>query len=150
MSWTTSPDRPTSVGVRGMVATSQPLAAAAGVDALEEGGNAVDAALAAAAVLAVTEPNQCEPGGDLFAILVRDGEPPLGLDASGRSPRQPGDRLPELFGPRSVTVPGCPAGWADLARRFSNLGLKRALAPAVELARRGFATAPRNRRGWAA
>jgi gamma-glutamyltranspeptidase / glutathione hydrolase len=148
MSWTTSPDRPTAVGVRGMVATSQPLAAAAGVRALEAGGNAMDAALAAAGVLAVTEPNQCGPGGDLFAIVLRDGERPVGLDASGRSPREPGDALPELFGARSVTVPGCPAGWTDLARRFSKLGLERALAPGVELARRGFAMAPKNRRGW--
>ena len=146
MSWTTSPDRPTAVGVRGMVATSQPLAAAAGVRALEAGGNAMDAALAAAGVLAVTEPNQCGPGGDLFAIVLRDGERPVGLDASGRSPREPGDAVPELFGPRSVTVPGCPAGWTDLARRFSKLGLERALAPGVDLARRGFAMAPKNRR----
>ena len=149
MSWTTSPDRATAVGVRGMVATSQPLAAAAGVRALEAGGNAVDAALAAAGVLAVTEPNQCGPGGDLFAIVLRDGERPVGLDASGRSPREPGDAVPELFGPRSVTVPGCPAGWTDLAQRFSTLGLERALAPGVELARRGFARAPKNARRWA-
>jgi len=149
MSWTTSPERPTATGVRGMVATSQPLAAAAGVRALEAGGNATDAALAAAGVLAVTEPNQCGPGGDLFAIVLRDGDPPVGLDASGRSPREPGDAVPELFGPRSVTVPGCPAGWTDLAQRFSRLGLERALAPGVDLARRGFARAPKNASRWA-
>jgi gamma-glutamyltranspeptidase / glutathione hydrolase len=148
VSWTISPNRPTTVGVRGMVSTSQPLAASAGVRALEAGGNAVDAALAAAGVLAVTEPNQCGPGGDLFAIVVRDGERPVGLDASGRSPADPGDAVPEQFGPRSVTVPGCPAGWADLAARFSKLGLERALSPAVELARRGFAVATKNARGW--
>ncbi len=133
-----------------MVATSQPLAAAAGLRALEADGNAVDAALAAAGVLAVTEPNQCGPGGDLFAIVLRDGHAPVALDASGRSPVEPGDALPELFGPCSVTVPGCPAGWADLAQRFSTMGLERALAPAVDLARRGFAMAPKNARGWAA
>src|SRR5438045_5495854 len=102
-----------------MVATSQPLAALAGIGALEGGGNAVDAALAAAGVLAVTEPNQCGMGGDLFAIVARDGEPPVGLNASGRAPADPGDAEPELFGPRSVTVPGCPSGWADLAERFA-------------------------------
>src|SRR5438552_3553117 len=149
MSWTTSPERPTATGVRGIIATSQPLAAAAGVRALEAGGNAVDAALAAAGVLAVTEPNQCGPGGDLFAIVLRDGERPVALDASGRSPAEPGDALPELFGPRSVTVPGCPSGWADLAERFSKLGLERALAPGAELARRGFAVAAKNSRIWA-
>ncbi len=149
MSWTISPDRMSAVGVGGMVATSQPLAAMAGLNALEAGGNAVDAALAAAGVLAVTEPNQCGPGGDLFAIVLRDGERPAALDASGRSPAQPGDAVPELFGPRSVTVPGCPAGWSELAQRFSKLGLERALTPGAELARRGFAIAPKNGRGWA-
>jgi gamma-glutamyltranspeptidase/glutathione hydrolase len=149
VSWTTTPHRPAAVGTRGMVATSQPLAALAGLRALDAGGNAVDAALAAAGVLAVTEPNQCGPGGDLFAIVLRDGHPPVGLDASGRSPAEPGDAVPELYGPRSVTVPGCPSGWTDLAQRFSKLGLERALTAGVELARGGFAVARKNARGWA-
>src|SRR3954452_8285503 len=102
-----------------MVSTSQPLAALTGAEVLRDGGNAADAALAAAGVLAVTEPNQCGPGGDLFALVLRDGEPPTGLNASGRSPAEPGDSLPGQFGPTSVTVPGCPAGWQDLADRFS-------------------------------
>jgi gamma-glutamyltranspeptidase / glutathione hydrolase len=131
-----------------MVATSQPLAATAAVSVLARGGNAADAALAAAGVLAVTEPNQCGPGGDLFALVLRDGEEPVGLNASGRAPADPADRLPEQFGPCSVTVPGCPAGWADLAERYSRLGLAEALAPAIELARRGFAVAPKNARHW--
>jgi gamma-glutamyltranspeptidase/glutathione hydrolase len=131
-----------------MVATSQPLAALAGVDALRRGGNAADAALAAATVLAVTEPNQCGVGGDLFAIVVRDGEPPVGLNASGRAPAQPGDRLPGQFGPCSVTVPGCPAGWADLAARYSRHGLAAAIEPALAIARGGFIIRPRNREMW--
>jgi gamma-glutamyltranspeptidase/glutathione hydrolase len=131
-----------------MVATSQPLAAGAAIAALERGGNAVDAALAAAGVLAVTEPNQCGPGGDLFALVLRDGEAPVGLNASGRSPADPGDRLPEEFGPCSVTVPGCPAGWRDLAERFSLFGLEQALAPAIDVARKGFAITPKNARHW--
>jgi len=131
-----------------MVSTSQPLAALTGAGVLREGGNAMDAALAAAGVLAVTEPNQCGVGGDLFAIIVRDGEPPVGLNASGRSPADPGDALPELFGPRSVTVPGCPSGWADLAERFSSRGLAAALQPAIALARHGFPMQPRNTAGW--
>ena len=120
--FTASPSRPDAIGRRGMVATSQPLAAIAGIRALEGGGNAVDAALAAAGVLAVTEPNQCGPGGDLFAIVVRDGDEPAALNASGRAPADPGDALPELFGPRSVTVPGCVDGWRALAERFSRHG----------------------------
>src|SRR5215211_1580909 len=103
--WVTSPRLPPAVGLRGMVATSQPLAALAGVRALDAGGNAVDAALAAAGVLAVTEPNQCGVGGDLFALIVRDGAPAIGLNAAGRAPRRPGAALPEQFGQRSVTVP---------------------------------------------
>jgi gamma-glutamyltranspeptidase/glutathione hydrolase len=98
----------------------------------------------------VTEPNQCGVGGDLFAIVVRDGEAPVGLNASGRSPADPGGHGPELFGPRSVTVPGCPAGWADLAGRFATRPLPELLAPGVRLARAGFAMAPRNAAMWAA
>jgi gamma-glutamyltranspeptidase / glutathione hydrolase len=131
-----------------MVSTSQPLAAMAGVDALRRGGNAMDAALAAAGVLAVTEPNQCGVGGDLFAIVLRDDAPPVGLNASGRSPAEPGGELPQLFGPRSVTVPGAPSGWTDLAVRYSSLGLEAALAPAIALARRGFPMQARNTEIW--
>ncbi|MDX6523343.1 MAG: gamma-glutamyltranspeptidase / glutathione hydrolase [Gaiellales bacterium] len=148
VTWTASPSRPAAVGAAGMVATSQPLAAAAGAEVLRGGGNAMDAALAAAGVLAVTEPNQCGLGGDLFAIVLRDGHAPVGLNASGRSPAQPGDDGPELFGPRSVTVPGCAAGWADLAARFATRGLESALAPAIDLARGGFAMSPRNTEIW--
>src|SRR3954452_22720897 len=131
-----------------MVSTSQPLAALTGAEVLRDGGNAMDAALAAAGVLAVTEPNQCGVGGDLFAIVVRDGEAPVGLNASGRAPADPGGALPELFGPRSVTVPGCPAGWADLAARFATRALPELLAPAIALARGGYAMAPRNAVMW--
>jgi gamma-glutamyltranspeptidase / glutathione hydrolase len=148
--FTASPSRPDAVGRRGMVATSQPLAAMAGIRALEAGGNAVDAVLAAAGVLAVTEPNQCGPGGDLFAIVVRDGDEPAALNASGRAPADPGDALPELFGPRSVTVPGCVGGWRALAERFSRHGIERALEPAVALARAGFVLPPKARNCWMA
>ena len=131
-----------------MVATSQPLAAMAGIRALERGGNAVDAALAAAGVLAVTEPNQCGPGGDLFAIVVRDGAPPEALNASGRSPAEPGDALPSLFGPTSVTVPGCVDGWQALAERHSRLGIDAALDPGIRLARDGFVLPPKAVNCW--
>jgi len=131
-----------------MVCTSSPLAALAGLRRLEQGGNAADAALAAAGVLAVVEPNQCGPGGDLFALVLRDGEPPVGLNASGRAPNEPGDLLPAEFGRQSVTVPGCVAGWTDLAGRFARAGLDELLAPAVELAERGFALPPRALANW--
>ncbi len=133
---------------RGLVATSSPHAARAGLRALEQGGNACDAALAAAATLAVCEPNQCGLGGDLFALVLHDGDRPVGLNASGRAPAAPGEALPQEFGERSVTVPGCVAGWTDLAERFSRMGLEPAIGPAVDLAERGFVIPPRARAGW--
>jgi len=149
-SWSLSHRRSDAVGRRGMVATSNPDAALAGLRALQAGGNACDAALAAAGVLVVAEPYQCAPGGDLFAIVVRDGEAPVGLNASGRAPAEPGDALPEEFGPQSVTVPGCVAGWTDLAERFSRRGLADALGPGIVLAREGFEIQPKAGRHWRA
>ncbi len=132
-----------------MVATSHPLATRAGVRALERGGNAVDAALAAAAMLCVAEPGHTGIGGDLFAQVWWEGEL-YGLNGSGRSPAQ----LPELrvheSGPRSVTVPGAVRAWADLAERFGRLGLDQALAEAIDAAKRGVAATERVAQSWAA
>jgi gamma-glutamyltranspeptidase / glutathione hydrolase len=135
------------MGLRGMVATSQPLAVLAGVRALEPGGNAMDAALAAAGVMTVTEPSMCGPGGDLFAIVLRDGEEPRALNASGRAPRKPDAPGPEEFGPRSVTVPGCVSGWTELAA-LSRHGLEAALQPAIALADAGFVIGPKTELLW--
>jgi gamma-glutamyltranspeptidase / glutathione hydrolase len=132
-----------------MVATSHPLATRAGVRALERGGNAVDAALAAAALLCVAEPGHTGIGGDLFAQVWWEGEL-HGLNGSGRSPAE----LPELavhpYGPRSVTVPGAVRAWADLAERFGRLGLDAALGGAIEAAERGVAATERVAENWAA
>ena len=87
-------------------------------------------------------------GGDLFALIVSDDAAPIGLNASGRAPADPGDLLPAEFGPTSVTVPGCVSGWAELAGRYARLGLGAAVEPAVELAQRGFTVAPRNLEIW--
>ncbi|HUZ84652.1 MAG TPA: gamma-glutamyltransferase, partial [Gaiellales bacterium] len=125
-------------------------AALAGLRRLEQGGNAADAALAAAGVLAVVEPNQSGPGGDLFGLVLRDGHPPAGLNASGRAPADPGVELPAEFGPRSVTVPGCVAGWCDLAARYARFGVDSLLQPAIDLAERGFAVPPRALEHWRA
>ena len=121
------PRLPTVLG-EAAVATSHPLATRAGVRALEAGGNAVDAALAAAAMLTVCEPGHNGPGGDLFALLWWDGEL-VGLNGSGRSPAELDTDVVDQYGPRSVTVPGAVAAWADLASRFGRLGLDAALAP---------------------
>jgi gamma-glutamyltranspeptidase/glutathione hydrolase len=134
-----------------MVATSQPLASRAGLRMLERGGNAADAALAAAAVLSVTEPMSTGIGGDAFAIVWADGGVVDGLDAAGPAPRNAEPLAPvEERGPRSVTVPGAVAGWAALAARYGKLGLEACLADAVDTAERGFAVASRTAAAWSA
>jgi gamma-glutamyltranspeptidase / glutathione hydrolase len=146
------PARASAVAARGMVATSQPLATRAGLRALESGGNAIDAALAAAAVLCVVEPMSTGVGGDLFALVWRDGEL-TGLNSSGRAPAAAdpdalGAAIP-LRGPLSVTAPGAVAGWVALAERHGRLGLDRALADAIDIAERGFAVTPVIAAYWA-
>ncbi|MDE3154898.1 MAG: gamma-glutamyltransferase [Acidobacteriota bacterium] len=135
---------------RGVVATSQPLASAAGLRVLMEGGNAVDAAVTAAAVLSVVEPSMNGLGGDLFAIVYDPASRSLrGLNASGRSARAASaddlrargcDRVPE-HGALSVSVPGVVDGWAQLLARGGTIPFSRALAPAIEYARHGFPVA---------
>src|SRR5262245_26375625 len=134
-----------------MVATSHPLASRAGLRALEAGGTAADACVAAAAVLAVCEPMSTGLGGDAFALWWADGRAE-GLNASGRAPAGADPDALETVparGPRSVTVPGGVAGWAALLERHGRLGLDRALAPAIDAAERGFAPTPLVARLWA-
>ncbi|MDT8340964.1 MAG: gamma-glutamyltransferase [Longimicrobiales bacterium] len=151
--------RSTVYAPHGMVATSQPLASAAALRILQEGGNAFDAAIAASAVLSLVEPHMTGPGGDLFALFWSAREGGLvGLDASGRA----GSRMtPERIqadgfdevpyqGPRSVTVPGAVAGWAALSERYGSLPLSRVLEPAIGLARDGFPVSPIIAGQWAA
>jgi len=150
--------RSPAVGRRGMIATSQPLASAAGLAVLQRGGNAVDAAVTAAAVLAVVEPSMTGIGGDLFA-LVHDGRSGQihGLDASGRSGTAATaawflDRgLTEMpgTGPLSVTVPGVVSGWTALLSRFGTITLAEALAPAIACAHDGFPVAEIMAAEWA-
>jgi len=144
-----APARPPAVAGEAMVATSQPLATRAGLRALERGGTAADAAVAAAAVLCVTEPMSTGVGGDAFA-LVWDGERLHGLDAAGPAPRAAGrvEQVDER-GPRSVTVPGAVAGWAALAGRFGRLGLDTLLADAISAAEDGFTVGPITAEAWA-
>jgi gamma-glutamyltranspeptidase/glutathione hydrolase len=131
----------------GVIATSQPLASAAGLQVLQQGRNAVDAAVTAAAVLAVVEPTMTGVGGDLFA-LVRDGKSGAlkALNSSGRAgARADADALTArgmaslpLHGPLTVTVPGSAAGWAELLRAHGSMTLAEALVPAIRYARDGF------------
>jgi gamma-glutamyltranspeptidase / glutathione hydrolase len=130
-----------------MVATSHPRATQAGLAALEQGGSAVDAALAAAAVLTVAEPTDNGPGGDAFALVWHEGRL-YGLNGSGRSPAKIDEPHVDEFGPRSVTVPGAVCAWGDLAQRFGRLGLGAALAPAIDLAERGAVCTTRIADKW--
>jgi len=137
-----------------VVATSQPLAAQAGLEMLRLGGNAVDAAIAAAAALTVVEPTGNGLGSDAFAI-VWDGERLQGLNSSGRSPRglDPERYLGLEEVPRvgwdAVTVPAAVAGWAVLSERFGRLPFARLLEPAVRYASEGFPVSPLIARQWA-
>ena len=128
-----------------IVATSQPLATQAGLSMLQRGGNAVDAAIATAAVLTVVEPTGNGLGSDAFCILW-DGEQLHGLNASGRAPQA---WTPERFaagmpqyGWESVTVPGAVSAWVDLLERFGTLDLATVLEPAIHYAEDGFIVSP--------
>lgn len=132
---------------RGMVCTSQPLATAAGLRMLQAGGNAVDAALTAAAVLHVVEPHMTGIGGDVFALVYWSATGEVaGLNASGRSPasmdwhylrKKRYSRMPQS-GIDAVTVPGALDGWIMLLERFGSRNLAEILAPAIEYAEEGF------------
>ncbi len=139
---------------RNVVSTSQPLAAQAGLRMLQAGGNAVDAALAAAMALTVVEPTGCGLGSDAFAI-VWDGKELHGLNASGRAPaawnadRFKGHTAMPDKGWDTVTVPGAVSAWATLSRRFGRLPFADLAAPAIDYARIGFPVSPTIARLWA-
>ena len=136
-----------AVGGDGMVATSHPLATRAGLRALEDGGNAVDAAVAAACVLTVAEPTDNGVGGDAFALVWNDGTL-YGINGSGRSPAALGGLSATDDGPCSVTVPGAVRLWDDLAARFGRFGLDRAVGRAAGLAEGGVACTARISHKW--
>jgi gamma-glutamyltranspeptidase/glutathione hydrolase len=135
----------------GIVAASQPLAAQAGLNMLQAGGNAVDAAITTNAMLGLVEPASCGIGGDLFAIVWDAKTQKLyGLNASGRSPYA---HTRELFasknlreipttGPLAWSVPGCVNGWEELRTRFGTKSFEELLAPAIKYAEAGFPLSP--------
>ncbi|MEO0571640.1 MAG: gamma-glutamyltransferase [Bacteroidota bacterium] len=135
------------LGQNGMVATSHPLATQIGLDMLKNGGNAIDAAIAANAALGLMEPTGCGIGGDLFAI-VWDGKTKklYGLNASGRSPqkltleyfeKEGMEKIPS-HGPLPVSVPGAVDGWFELHSKFGSKPMEDILAPAIDYAEKGF------------
>jgi gamma-glutamyltranspeptidase/glutathione hydrolase len=166
---TTTQARPPVYAPRGVVATSQPLAAAAGLAVLRRGGNAVDAAIATAVTLTVVQPGSNDIGSDLFA-MVWDGTRLHGLNASGRSPAAlelataraaavpatlalggaqaaAGSAMPAL-GWLPVTVPGAPAGWSDLHQRFGRLPFSDLFTDAITYAVGGYPVSPRIAASW--
>ncbi|MBN2633207.1 MAG: gamma-glutamyltransferase [Bacteroidales bacterium] len=131
----------------GMAATSHPLATQVAIDILKKGGNAIDAAIAANAVLGVVEPTGCGIGGDIFALIWSSEKHKLyGLNGSGRSPRslrleyfrENGMEFIPALGPLPVTVPGCVDGWFEMHDMFGRLAMRDILQPAISYAREGF------------
>lgn len=143
---------------RGIVSTSQPLAAAAGIEILRNGGNAADAAVATAAALNVTEPTSTGIGGDVFCLFYDSKKKKVfGINASGRAPKALtldkvradgfGDGLPR-FHAHTVTVPGAARGWEDTLKRFGTLQLADVLKPAINLAKNGYPVSDLTAMSW--
>jgi gamma-glutamyltranspeptidase / glutathione hydrolase len=145
------PNRSAAIGSRGMAATSHPLATLAALDILRAGGNAVDAAIAASAVLCVAEPHMTGIGGDCFVLYARNGELPIALNGSGRTPAAARldwyldhgfKDIPERT-PHAVTVPGAIDAWFTLLGDHGTMDMDALLRPAIALAEDGCLVAPR-------
>ncbi len=139
--------RPVIMGQNGMVSSGHYLASLAGVEILKEGGNAVDAALAAAFVSAVVKPETSGPGGDLFALVsMKQSGKVEALNASGPAPAQAsieafhkrGLKTIPQYGPLAIAVPGAVDGWLELHKKYGTVDLARLTADAVRLGREGF------------
>ena len=151
------PGRSTVYATDGMVATSHPIASKVAIDTLQSGGNAIDAALAAALLLPICEPQMTGLCGDMFALVKLPGsEKVIGLNSSGKSPknitgqklRQLGMDLVPSDSPHAITMPGAIAGFETLAQDFSNFGLSTACQPAIHYAKQGIPVSPRVAFDW--
>ena len=141
--------RHTAFAKNGMVATSQPLASQAGIEIMRKGGNAIDAAIATAAALTVVEPTSNGIGGDAFALVWVNNKL-HGLNASGPAPasltidkvKSQGHETMPIYGLTPITVPGVPAAWAELSKKFGKLSLRECLEPAIRYAEEGYPLTP--------
>ncbi|MGF7161021.1 gamma-glutamyltranspeptidase/glutathione hydrolase [Rhodoligotrophos appendicifer] len=151
------PGRSSVHGTSYMAASSHPLSTAAAVGILARGGNAVDAAIAASAVLGVVEPEQCGIGGDCFALIAPPGSAPIAVNGSGRAPQAANahwylDRGISEINPdtaHAVTVPGAVHAWSEMSRAYGTMALDALLAPAIDLAEHGHAVHERVAWDWA-
>ncbi|NNK77944.1 MAG: gamma-glutamyltransferase, partial [Litoreibacter sp.] len=152
------PGRSTVYAANGMIATSHPLAAKVGVEILESGGNAMDAAIASAVLLGICEPQMTGIGGDCFVLLKPAGEDRIvALNGSGRAPaaasgaalREKGLTTIPLTSPDAVTVPGAIDAFCRLSDDWGRQGLAASLAPAIRYAEEGIPVAPRTAFDWA-
>ncbi|MFN3549357.1 MAG: gamma-glutamyltransferase family protein [Mesorhizobium sp.] len=150
------PGRSPVIAENGLAATSHPLATSTALTILRDGGNAVDAAIAASAVLAVVEPHMTGIGGDCFVILAEPDGAVHGLNGSGRSSararadwyRERGFAKVPAYGPHSITAPGAIKAWEALARRFGTRGFDTLFGDAIRYAEEGFAIHPRVASDW--
>ncbi|MEE9387146.1 MAG: gamma-glutamyltransferase family protein [Paracoccaceae bacterium] len=152
------PGRSPVFASNGLCATSHPLAAASAVQILQNGGNAVDAAIAAAVLLGICEPHSTGIGGDCFVLLKPAGEERIiALNGSGRAPaglqaevlRNTGATQVPLYGPEAVTIPGAVDAFCKLSNDWGKLGLAASLAPAIRYAQEGVPVTPRTAFDWA-
>ncbi|PWE33513.1 gamma-glutamyltransferase [Maritimibacter sp. 55A14] len=152
------PGRSPALAANGMCATSHPLAAKVAVQMLESGGNAVDAAISAAILLGICEPQMTGIGGDCFVLLTPPGEDRVvALNGSGRAPaalsaagmRERGLTAVPERSPEAVTIPGAVDAFCRLSKDWGRIGLKASLAPAIHYAEAGVPVAPRVAFDWA-
>ena len=151
------PGRSPVYGKRGMIATSHPAASLAGIEMLKSGGNAVDAAICATAVMCVVEPAMTGIGGDCFTIIAKPGQKPIALNGSGKAPKaataewyaRAGIKSIAMQSPHAVTVPGCIDAWATLLKDHGRKSFAEVLAPAIDYAENGFPVQPRVAHDWA-
>ncbi|MFM9939579.1 MAG: gamma-glutamyltransferase [Hyphomicrobiaceae bacterium] len=151
------PGRSPVIGTKAMCATSHPLASVAAIDMLKQGGNAVDAAITATAVMCVVEPAMTGIGGDCFALIAKPGQKPIALNGSGRAPKaatvewyqKAGIKQIETQTPHAVSIPCSIDAWATLLKDHGRKTFADVLAPAIEYAEKGFPVHARVAHDWA-